>query len=385
MTTQIVAIEGMTISPVKIVAMGFSPLFFLLLLQRFKENGYVVVYLTLYLITLVCCSLLTSESVKWDRLIYRAMYLVTFACIYQVIYTNRIPITFFRNLLTAIICAYGVDFLLQHLFFLIGIYKAPFINLTGAMTMDGLLKANGLAIEPSHAARILAFLYWGEMALTEIMSRKEMTFMEHIKENPWSSLSFWVSMLTMGSATAMLGAAVIATHFFKKRLDVYILGITAIIVLLNVKTDIESIERLKNVFNAFTSDDVIHRVTKTESSGASRIVPMLQTLTNTDLTSWQTWVGLGSTHVRTHASMFTVQKVGDITDFGLISYILSLVVVFKCCIRRFFCLETLIFAILFGFALGSLYSVWGAMITFTAIRYYEYNDQQESIEDLDND
>jgi hypothetical protein len=47
--------------------------------------------------------------------------------------------------------------------------------------MDGLLKANGLAIEPSHAARILAFLYWGEMALTEIMSRKEMTFMEHIK------------------------------------------------------------------------------------------------------------------------------------------------------------------------------------------------------------
>ncbi len=34
--------------------------------------------------------------------------------------------------------------------------------------MAGVFKPNGLAIEPSHAARILTVMYWGILKLTEI-------------------------------------------------------------------------------------------------------------------------------------------------------------------------------------------------------------------------
>jgi hypothetical protein len=365
-----VGIEGMNISPVKVVAMGFSPIICLLMLEKFKANFSIILYLSVYVVVLVCCGLLSSSTMAWERVFYRGMFLLTFACIYQIIYSGDISIIFFRKLITFIVCAYGVDFLLQHIAFMVGVYSSPVLNLTGAMTMDGGLKANGLAIEPSHAGRILTFLYWGEMALTEIMAGKEMTFKEHLKENPWSTIAFWGTMVTMGSATAMLGAALIVVYFFKKRLDVYIIGLISFIIIMNIKTDIESLERLKNVFNAFLSDDVAGTIEKTESSGSARIIPMIHTVTDLNVTSWQTWVGLGTARVHKQYMMYTVQKVGDITDFGLFSYIFSLLLVFTFCIRRLFCIETLIFLVLFGFAIGSLYSCWGAMITFTAIKYY---------------
>lgn len=367
-TTQIIFFEGMLISPIKVLAMSFSPLIFIFMMHKFDVK--ILAILITYIVVLTCCSLLSTLVVAWDRIIYRGMYLMTFACIYHIFYSGSISIVFFRKLLTFVVCAYGLDFLLQHISFFLGIYSFPLINLTGAMTQDGGLKANGLAIEPSHAGRILSFLYWGEMALTEIMRGKELSFKEHYIENRWSTIAFWGSMITMGSATAMLGAALIVTHFIKKRLDIYIGGLITTILILNVPTDIESLERLKTVINSFLSDDVITNLSKNEGSGASRIVPLIQTFTNLDLTSWSTWVGLGSTHVRTFKSMFTIQRAGDITDFGLFSYIFSLVLVYSCCIRRFFCMETLIFLVLFGFAIGSLYSCWGAMITFTAIKYY---------------
>lgn len=380
MTTQFVWIEGMNISPVKVACMSFSPVIFLIMLHKFKENFNVLVYVGIYLVMLVCCSLLSSSVVVWDRIFYRSMFLMTFICVYQIIYTDELSIGFFRRLLTFIVCLYGGDFFLQHLCFMVGIHEMPIINLTGAMTMVGGLKANGLAIEPSHAARILAFVYWGEIALTEIMHGRDMTLKEHFKENTWSSISFWGAMLLMGSATAMLGAALVAIHFFKRHIGIYLASIIIIIVFCNVDFNIESIDRLRNVVNAFFSDDTVQTLKEKEASGGSRIAPMINTLTQLDLFARETWVGVGTDHVREHLNMFTTQKIGDINDFGLISYIFSLLFVYKCCIRRFFCVETLLFAILLGFSIGSIYTCWGAMIVCTAIKYYSENYQMTTSE-----
>lgn len=380
MTTQFVWIEGFTISPVKVVCMAFSPVIFLMLLHKFKENFNVLVYVGIYLTMLVCCCLLSSSVVVWDRIFYRSMFLMTFICVYQIIHTDELPIGFFRRLLTFIVCLYGGDFFLQHLCFMVGIHEMPIINLTGAMTMVGGLKANGLAIEPSHAARILTFVYWGEIVLTEIMQGRDMTLKEHFKENTWSSISFWGAMLSMGSATAMLGAALVAVHFFKRHIGIYLAAIIIIIVFFNVDFNIETIDRLRTVVNAFFSDDTVQMLKEKESSGGSRIAPMINTLTQLDLFARETWVGVGTDYVREHLSMFTTQKIGDINDFGLISYIFSLLLVYKCCIRRFFCIETLLFAILLSFSIGSIYTCWGAMIVCTAIMYYSENYQMATSE-----
>ena len=376
MSVQIIALEGMAISLVKATAMTFSFPILFYLLTRSREDMTVFFLAIVYWLVLICCSLMSSAAVSWDRIIYRAMFLSTFMCHYYIVYTEKIDLSFVQKLFAFIVCAYGASFILQCFFFLIGIREMPLINLTGAMTMGGGIKANCLAIEPSHAARILAFVYWGYIALTEISNGREMSIIEHYQKNPYTTVSFWLTMLFMGSSTAILGAAIVGIHFFKKRLEIYLLAIFACIVIMNIDFHIETIDRLKKVVEAFLSDDTVTALQQTESSGGARIAPIVNTLTQLDVTSLQTWIGRGSDNVRTHAAMWTTQRIGDINDFGLITYICSLVFVFKCCIRRFFCIETLLFTVLLGFAIGSLYTCWCGLMVFTTIRYYKnlYND-----------
>lgn len=373
MSVQIIGIEGMNISPLKVVGMGCSPLILCMILNKFRNNGKVLFYVGIYLVVLIVCSNLSSSVVIWDRIFYRAMFLMTFCCVYQIINTGDISIDFFKKLLIFLVCSYGIMFVIQNLCFLLGIHKLLLINLSGAQTMVGGLKANVLAIEPSHAARILAFLYWGVVKLTEIMKGREMTFIEHLKENPYSTISFCITMIFMGSATALLGFALVMAHFVKKYIAMYVISIIAIIVLMNVDVNIETLDRIKNVINAFLSDDTVSTLKSTEASGGSRIAPIINTFTHLDLFSWETWVGKGSDHIRIHLSMFTTQRIGDINDFGLLSYIFSLLLVYTCCIRKFFCIETLLFATLLGFAIGSLYTCWCGLFVCTAIKFYSEN------------
>lgn len=372
MTTQIVAIEGMTISPVKVGGMTLSFLFFVYLLPYTKDNYKIVLLTGIYLITLTCCSLLSSSTFVWSRIIYRGMFLLTFICYYQILSANNLPIVFFHKLFIFIICSYGICFLLQHICFAIGIKELLLINQTGAMTMDGALKANGLAIEPSHSARILTFVYWGVIKLTELQNdNKDLSLYKHFQLNPWTTISFWGSMLMMGSTTAMLGVFLILLHFFKKKLGYYLLGITIVTIFFTIDFNIETINRLKIVINSFFSDDIVNTLKTEESSGGSRIAPIINTLIDMDLFSADTWIGKGSDNIRTNAAMFTTQKIGDINDFGLLSYIVSLIFVFKFCIRKILCLETLLFAILLGGAIGSIYTCWGSMMVCTTIKHFE--------------
>lgn len=371
MSVQIIALEGMSISTIKAVCMTFSFFILFTLIARTERNATVLVLALTYWTTLAVCSLLSSAVVSWDRLIYRAMFLSTFICHYYIIYSHEIKIDFARKLFASIICAYGVVFILQYLCFAVGIRELAIINLSGATTMDGSIKANCLAIEPSHAARIMAFIYWGYIKLTDIKTGKEMSIIEHFQENRYTNLLFWITMLGMGSSTAMLGAAIVGIHFFKKNLEMYALAVIAIILFLNIDFHIESIDRLKKVINAFLSDDVVSTLKKTESSGGSRIAPIVNTFTQLDLFSKEAWLGKGSDYVRTHSAMWTTQRIGDINDFGLISYIVSLIFVFKCCIRKFFCIDTLLFAVLLGFSIGSLYTCWCGMMVCTIIRFFD--------------
>lgn len=352
------------------MALSFPILF--CLLTRSRRDITVLFLACSYWIVLICCSLMSSSVVSWDRIIYRAMFLSTFVCHYHIVRSEAVDISFIRKLFAVIICAYGVSFVLQCFFFIIGVRGLLLINLSGAMTFGGGIKANCLAIEPSHAARIMAFVYWGYIYLTEIVNGREMTIIEHYKKNPYVTVSFWLTMLFMGSSTAVLGAAIVGIHFCKKRLEIYLFAVIACIVLMNIDFHIETVDRLKKVIEAFLSDDTVDTLKNTESSGGSRIAPIINTFTQTDITSLQTWIGIGSDNVRTQAALWTTQRIGDINDFGLITYICSLILVFKCCIRRFLCLETLLFAVLLGFAIGSLYTCWCGMMVFTAIKHYEH-------------
>ncbi len=116
----------------------------------------------------------------------------------------------------------------------------------------------------------------------------------------------------------------------------------------------------------------------TDGSAASRITPLINTFTQTDLTDKTTWLGQGTSSKRRCLKMVvsTTDKLGVIDQYGLIAFIISLIFAYTCMIRRFFSLESLIFLFLFGWSLSNIYYTWGAMMILTAIRYFKEQNEK---------
>ena len=323
---------------------------------------------------MIVCALLAPSLVAWDRIGYRAMYILMFICVNGIIYDGSITLPFLKRLLVILTISYGIIFIIQHILFLSGIRQVPFLNYYASVTMAGVFKPNGLAIEPSHAARILTVMYWGILKLTEIAQGQKLTFNSAIKELPYCSILFFLSMIAMGSATAMIGILLIFLYFFNRNIVFFLLGLIIFILIMNVEIDNSQVHRIQNVLNSFFSDDVAETLKKKEGSGAVRIMPFINTL-RMDFFSLDTWIGQGS--IVNHNSNFIdrvfseSRYIGDITSFGLLSYIASLVFVFKCCIRKLCSMETLFFLFLATFSVGSVYYTWLMFMIFAAIKYFE--------------
>lgn len=373
MAVQIVPIEGFSVSPVKVVAMSLAPL--LSLFWGYLNNiTNSIFYGIINLLIMIVCALLASSLVAWDRIGYRAMYILMFICVNGIIYDGSITLPFLKRLLVILTISYGIIFIIQHILFLSGIRQVPFLNYYASVTMAGIFKPNGLAIEPSHAARILTVMYWGILKLTEIAQGQKLTFNSAIKELPYCSILFFLSMIAMGSATAMIGILLIFLYFFNRNIVFSLLSLIIFILMMNIEIDNSQIHRIQNVFNSFFSDDVAETLKKKEGSGAVRIMPFINTL-RMDFFSLDTWIGQGS--IANPNSNFIdrvfseSRYIGDITSFGLLSYIASLVFVFKCCIRKLCSMETLFFLFLATFSVGSVYYTWLMFMIFAAIKYFE--------------
>ena len=188
-------------------------------------------------------------------------------------------------------------------------------------------------------------------------------------------------MIAMSSATAIIGMLLVLSHFFSKNIFLIFIALIVFIVIMNVEIDNLTIKRIQVVFNSFFSDDVANSLKKGEGSGAVRIMPIVNTITNLDWFSWSSWVGQGSVQnqgVDFVKQMFRENRyIGDVTDFGLFSYFTSLLFVYKCCIRKFFSLESLMFLLLTTFCVGSVYYTWLMLIVFCLIKYYSLEYERE--------
>ena len=135
--------------------------------------------------------------------------------------------------------------------------------------------------------------------------------------------------------------------------------------------DIKQLDRAWRVTQATLTGDV-KEIQAEDGSAASRIIPIVNTL-RMDLTQEETWFGKGTSSYEraTTGWMRTTDKIAIVEQYGLLALLVSLMLVYTCAIRRFFSLETLVFLILFGMSLGNIYYVWGAMMVFTAVRYFQ--------------
>lgn len=101
------------------------------------------------------------------------------------------------------------------------------------------------------------------------------------------------------------------------------------------------LERARNSLMAFITLDK-QAVMNADGSAAARIIPVVNTLTKLDLSSWEGWLGHGVDYGLSKWIFSDRVMLGGIADYGFLSFIVMQIAVYTCMIRKFFSLETLL-------------------------------------------
>ena len=367
MCTQFVAIEGYGVSPLKVALMGLAPLLFVF---RTPYMTKATLWCSLYMAVVLFCAY-QQDYVRFSTLGYLGMFLITYMVFYNLLYKKQaFSLLYFIKLLRFMILAYAVCLLAQQVCVLIGIRNLPFINLYNQyyLAIDKLPIWN---LEPSHTARVLGVLYYAYLKCCEIVEEEKLSLKRIFEPfHRWVTIGFLYVMVTMGSGTAFIVLIILAMYFVQAKRLWYVvpvfMGLYFILPLMNIK----QLDRAVNVINATLTLDT-EEVNRVDGSAASRITPWLNTL-NMDLDSNETWFGKGTNTREQNVIAHRTQtgKIGNIDQYGLLSYIVSLILVFLCCMD-FMSLPTIMFFVGVGGIVGNIAYGWGILMIFTVVRYFQ--------------
>lgn len=365
MLTQIVFIEGETISPLKVALMAVMPLVFIFKVPYVSKA---LILGTLYLLTIIFSGLFHPESFRFSTIGYLGMFVITFITIYNLIHSGTFSLSFFIKFLKWMLLAYAICLICQQLLVLVGIRFMPLVNLSNQafLAIDKLPTWN---LEPSHTARILGVLMYGYMECISFRNGFKFSFRQLFEtEHKWVTYGFLWSMLTMGSGTAFIVLGVLSLYFINWRNALIIVPLLAGLVTIGSTMGIEQFDRAYNTTQATLTLDK-NNVGKADGSAAYRIVPILNTINNLDLTQKEHWFGYG---IDTGKSNMSKRMIAEITDYGFLSYLLGLILVFSCTIR-FWSLSTIMYFIGIGGGTANVAYGWGILMIFMCVRYFYDN------------
>ena len=359
-----VPIEQGPFSPVKITLMGLCPLIFI------AKKPIVTKALVLAAIYWVVCytmSLLKGEM-RFSTLGFLGMYLILYINYYSFIVKGTFTLEYFTKVLKYLIIAYAVVLIGQQMCVLVGLRNMPLLNLQNQFFLS-ITKLPSLTLEPSHSARILTFTMLGYLRCMEIMKGKRISLQELFSpEQRIVTFSFLWSMLTMGSGTAFVGMGVLSLYFITRKTVIYIIPLIIGMFMLGQSMELKQMDRAVALAEAASTGSA-EEAMAADGSGATRIIPVMNVFTKTDVTQLETWIGKKSMEKDKYWWKRTDTKIYD--QYGLIAFIISLVFIYSCVIRHFFSIETLLYLILLGFTLGNIYYAWGCLMIMTGVTYFQ--------------
>lgn len=365
MSVQFLYIEGWAVSTPKVTFMALTPF---IMLFRTQYISKATIYAALYLVVTVCFLLLKPDF-RSSTIYYSTLFFFTFNLYYNLVFhENAYTIDDFIKILKGLIYAYAICLTLQQLCIIIGIRYAPIINMMGA-DYYSFFHLNTLAIEPSHAARLLTVFFYGLLKLWQYKNDGiPLKISELWTEHKWTIIAFLYTMICIGSGTAFVGLAILSLYFLKREYIIAVLvGATAFYMAVPY-IDYEPLTRAIEIFNATLTGD-IETITKTDSSAAARVNIIVDTFTHLDITDSSVWFGSGTDSIAKDGKYI----VSAITDYGLFSYITKLIFFFSCCFTSIFSLETLMFILLFGMNIGNIAYGFAALMVFATIKYFKNN------------
>lgn len=362
MVTQLVYFEGYGVSPVKVGLMVLMPFVFLLRSPYISKS---LIWSILYILTISFSGMAHPETFRFSTIGYLVMFVFTFVTIYNLVHHGALTLGTFIKFLKWMIIAYAICLVCQQLLVLVGIRFMPLVNLNNQffLAIDKLPSWN---LEPSHAARILGVLMYAYMECISFRDGRSFGFRQLWKrEHKWVTIAFLWSMLTMGSGTAFIVLGLLTLYFITWRNALIIVPFLAGLVAIGSTMGIEQFDRATSVAEAaMTLDKKI--VTQTDHSASYRILPILNTISNLDLTKKEHWFGYG---IDAGNRNMSERMISEITDYGFLAYCLGLFLVFSCAIR-FWSLPTLMFFIGVGGGTGNIAYQWGILMVFMCIKYF---------------
>ena len=361
-----VPIEQGPFSPVKIAFMGICPLIFI------AKKPIITKALILCVLYWVICYLLSllKGEMRFSTLGFLGMYLITYITYFSFIVKGTFTLDYFTKVLKYLILAYGITLIGQQICVLVGLRNMPLFNLQNQFYLS-ITKLPSLTLEPSHSARILTFVMLGYLRCIEIKSGKKLTVKEWFnQEHRIVTLLFLWSMLMMGSGTAFIGVGILGLYFITKKTAIYIIPALIGLFIIGQSLELKQMNRVVTLATSATTGDA-KEMQQADGSGATRLIPLINVFTKTDLTKKETWIGKKSMEKDKYWWRRTDTKIYD--QYGLLAFVISVIFIYSCVIHRFLSIETILYLILLGFSIGNIYYTWGCLMIMTGVRYFQKN------------
>lgn len=361
-----VPIEQGPFSPVKIAFMGICPLIFI------AKKPIITKALILCVLYWVICYLLSllKGEMRFSTLGFLGMYLITYITYFSFIVKGTFTLDYFTKVLKYLILAYGITLIGQQICVLVGLRNMPLFNLQNQFYLS-ITKLPSLTLEPSHSARILTFVMLGYLRCIEIKSGKKLTVKEWFnQEHRIGTLLFLWSMLMMGSGTAFIGVGILGLYFITKKTAIYIIPALIGLFIIGQSLELKQMDRVVTLATSATTGDA-KEMQQADGSGATRLIPLINVFTKTDLTKKETWIGKKSMEKDKYWWRRTDTKIYD--QYGLLAFVISVIFIYSCVIHRFLSIETILYLILLGFSIGNIYYTWGCLMIMTGVRYFQKN------------
>lgn len=352
------------VSLFKVAVSTLTPFIFILCKPAISKCN---ILATVYFIYIFITAYFHPTNFRLSTLLYLLSFLMSYCTFYHLVYVNRaLCINHFINFVKYAIIVSTIILLLQQIFIIVGIKQVPILNLT--QILDRGIGANSLYGEPSVFARVMGVLYYAYLKCNEHLSGNKQTIATIISsEHRWVTITFLWSMLTMGSGTAFICLAVLSLYFMKGFQFIYAIPIFVSVFFILDFFEIRQFERARTTIQATMTGDS-REVREADGSAAVRIKPFLNTL-QIDLTKSDTWFGKGCDSGIIDGLYGDERYIGEISDYGLIAYILGLLLVFSCAIKPF-SLPALMYFAGIGGGTGNIAYVWGILLLFTCTRYF---------------
>lgn len=359
----IIPIEGESgISTLKVVIMSLSSI----MLVRFFWVSKAFFWGGLYWIWCLLMASLYPERFRWSSILYMLLFILSYISYYNALYKGIFTRENAIKLIRGLLIAYFVTLIIQQGFALVfGMRIFWPLNLTGA---EG--KPNMLALEVSHAARYLTVFFVCLARLYELEEHKILTLRDFFHKDKYSLLMFLYAMITMGSGTAFVGLPIALSYFIPRRNVLLMLGSVAIVLFFVNSIEFEPMERAKAVLEASMSGD-IDVIGEADGSALYRVAPMYNTIFGLDLTTASGWFGSGMDTATEAGITESEHMIGGIADYGFLSYLIALVLLYSTSIKRVFSIETAIFIILLSANISNGAYIWLSFMLFATTRYFK--------------